>query len=245
MGDLGRNSSLKQLISEEALSLLDAGIINIGVHYAKDGFEIFARCSLPHPRLAITSYQSYDVEELVQLLRKAAKTVPHRQKGATAREESGESSKALAHTKVHDLAAAREHARNRSLDTVNLMGVSNSMPKASLNALDFNRDDDDLQARAFLVADAIGEPKLVAKIATDSSLKVRGAGGLYPWWAGASSLQKWKLLTNAKKAQSSHRKVTETDLHRLNLLSAPFQEPEEGVFRCSSSSSGEEEGGPN
>jgi len=69
----------------------------------------------------------------------------------------------------------------------------------------------------------------VSRISSDEGLFVQGAFTLSEWWGLSSSVQKWKLLTTAKKCGSYEgskdpKQFPEKLLSNLNGLRHPFRD---------------------
>jgi hypothetical protein len=54
--------------SKRIRDLISNGVITVSVHIARDGHEVWARCTQPHPRLGLRTSTSYQLEEIEELL---------------------------------------------------------------------------------------------------------------------------------------------------------------------------------
>lgn len=230
------------IFSKDAQYLVRNGIIHVDFHITCDGMEVYARCCNPHPRLGISSNESFEVEELASRL---GKLVPEANKKASPVQAESSRGRPVERdtAEIRCLADAQSLAKREDLRSIKTeSGIDNIQPADSLNRHDLLSNTNRLQARAFLVADKIGHARLVSKIQASQYLKVRGVGGLNGWWAGSSPQQKWTLLTNHKKAGDPPKET----VCRLDLLLAPFQVPEADrlvISRSPTPTSGDEEGG--
>jgi len=115
-------------------------------------------------------------------------------------------------------ADASAMVRDRKLDRHRVAGVLNYYPENSLVKQDFSRASiHDFVARATMVAEAIGEDKAVARIATDELLDCGGANNLNEWWRKSSSRQKALLLSSRR-----HLRVDQVHTGPLNNMGCPF-----------------------
>jgi hypothetical protein len=115
-------------------------------------------------------------------------------------------------------ADASAMVEDRKLNRHRVAGVLNFYPDKSLVKQDFSRASiHDFVARATVVAEAIGEDKAVARIATNPELDCGGASDLHEWWRKSSSRQKAILLSTKKDLR-----VDLVHTGSLNNMGCPF-----------------------
>lgn len=227
--------------------LVDAGVITIGVHIAKDGIETFARCVQPHPRLGLSTHTSMTLEDAEELLAKVATPAPKRwiEKSKTEDRQSPSSSNQSKFHGFKDISEATGFATRNLRMFLTEDGLKNFLPKDSLAPSDMDLRPKELFARACSVAESIGTPRLVSRIASrPEHLTVRGAHSLAEWWRRSDPLQRFVLLTRSKVFPNDgrgHVNVRGKWLDAMSELQCPFRNPETQVGQPEGGFSGEEE----
>jgi len=191
-------------LPQRAKDLVSGGVISVDVHFAMTGIDVWARCIQPHPRLGVYPHESYRVEEILKLLTKIE--VP----SANAPEKSHPGRSAIPVGTWPSSPPRYFNSIKQGIQYVNTEGgakvkrgsVENALPSDSLTFDDFERGSQMMTARCMAVADKIGEPRIVSRIATDLRLKIKGVSDLTSWWGEATSDQKFLLLTLNKKVGS-------------------------------------------
>jgi len=244
-------------LSGRALDLIQAGVIVVSINVSQDGNDVWARVAQPHPRLGIYTNESFEVDTLVEKLKKVAistKTsprdfmseVPRRGKE---REFSGEGkSVGIRSRPIENLADNQDillTSKMPGLKTIHRNGVVNKVPKGSLIIEDFDRPGYGFPARCLNVASEKGTKAIVAKISCDSDLRVDGARTIFEWWQGADSDQKLKVLTT--RAAFGDKKTYDTPSmnpkieRAFSMLQCPFRDPEAALVLSQTEEDSEQE----
>lgn len=120
---------------------------------------------------------------------------------------------------------ATEHVVNNKLGWHRTNGLLNAYPTDSLVKQDFSRKSNvDFIARATVVARAIGEDKVVSRIAS-GRIGPRGCLTLHQWWDSASAQQRAKVLVTQKKFGARPHLLDDAAFcAHLAKIECPFQE---------------------
>jgi hypothetical protein len=109
--------------------------------------------------------------------------------------------------------------------SISINDVKNQLPETSLCWKDLvHLNKDDLDRRVHAVADALGAPKIIAKISCGDFTTMRNT--LAEWWEAAESIELWTILTTAKRVGSlppSHEGLEDKLRDRLHEGSNPFR----------------------
>jgi hypothetical protein len=245
----GRGISISP-ISKRLLSLVEAGVAVLHLTISKDGYEMLVSPSKQYPQLGLEVHKKYLLEEFLDLSRKI-QILDTKQVKAKGKEPAFQS--VFYRQRIESLEDAKVLNDFGTLSVVETRGgLKNQLPQDSLTYWDLGREfTNELQARAFLVADKIGTPTLVGRIRGVKELHVPNANSLKDWWMKATSVQKWILLTSRSKRgktspsmQAYKEGLTPAWSARLDDLQCPFRDPE-SYLEEQISSEGEEvyEGG--
>jgi hypothetical protein len=220
--------------SRRIRELISNGVITVGVHITRDGNEIWARAVQPHPRLGITTHQSYTLDEIESSLAKVKTDLPARTDifspdlhPARVLARAGEGYYGFA-----DVAAAISYARDHLRD-IKRGSLRNKLPLDSLCKDDLEMKPKDLFARTALVGHHLTTAKLVARIASQrDKLSVKGASTLNEWWSDATAVQRLMLVMRSKHLPKQEDGLVRLHGHWLDKLSTmafPFRDAEAAV----------------
>lgn len=231
--------------------LLEGGVITVDFHLTQDGLDLWGRCTQPHPRLGLTTFQSYDLYTLMGELDKVKITpkpkategvkIPPVSSPSSKEKKKAEMDPSLISKRVLSLGDAIAFDRKQRVGSIKLNGVTNNLPKSSLCYRDFLRDIDFVQARAFLVSEQLGASVIRSRISTSDSLYMDSVRDIGSWWELANPSQRLQVLATASSL--GQRVVDDTTVSELlRNLQCPFQDPETTVV--SKAVEREEEGFP-
>lgn len=232
-------------VSSRINELVSSGVITIGVHITRDGQEVYARCTQPHPRLGINSYTAMTLDDAENLLAKVETRVKKAFEVRSKIEpvQAGSFRSTNEYFGYKSIGEASDYAR-RNLMFAEKDGLKNSLPKDSLSPLDFNRVPKHVFARACSVADVVGTHRLVSRINSDRvNLGQNGTATLKEWWEGATPTQRFVLLTRSKvfpKDRDGSTRIHKNWLDTLELLPCPFRDAEAQVGQPEEGPSAEE-----
>jgi hypothetical protein len=244
---IGENGISISPLPSRLLSLVETGVAVLHVTISKDGYELLCSTSQAYPKLGLVPHKKYFIDEFIELTRKFG--VPTERLIIRPRNEPTKSGFVPSGgNKITNLEEARALNRTRNLGTIVKGGVSNQLPRSSLCYKDFARKDfNEFVARTYLVADSISNQKASARISSSVKLGVKGAKNLDQWWSGASSSQRWDVLTNRKLVGEVPKggdafELTPQMHEALSRLNCPFRAVE-GELQGSDTEDGEETGG--
>jgi hypothetical protein len=230
------------------LDLVESGAALLHMTISKDGYELLVSVSQPHPRLGLQNHKKYYVDEFIELTQKlnvsSPATSPKSRESNEASSRSGSGSYRVGIKTLRDAKNLNETSRLSVITTRG--GLKNSLPQDSLTYWDLGRSNfDELQARAFLVAEKLGDKKLLSRIYSDGSLSVAGATDIGSWWEGSNAHQRWNLLSTSSKAGkpvgSNPNGLNAIFKNNLELLKCPFQDPKAVLDHEAAVSDSEEE----
>jgi hypothetical protein len=227
-------------------SLVEDGVITIGVHITSDGMETYVRCTQPHPRLGITSHESMTFEDAeLRLAKVSTSTSKYKGKGTLSEKEDTPSSQGASIHGFKDVLQASLKGKTPEVASYWKQGVKNFLPGDSLHPRDFDGSVRRLYSRACAVAERVGAPKLVSRIATKPDVyRINGATSLREWWYSATPQQRFALLTK-RQCFPTHEgggvMVHGKWLDLLRQLQCPFQDAEAKVGPPQGAVSAEEE----
>jgi len=218
-------------VSQRIRDLVSGGVITIGVHIAKDGIEVWARASQPHPRLGVNTHESHTLEEIENLLAKVStprgKNVERTAVDASAKRESASVS-SIGFKSIDD-ALGFCKAKKLHLTRVSNHGMVNVnfLPVTSITPCDLDRSTKELYARACSVAETLTPQKISSRIASNPGrLSINGVSNLVEWWAEATPLQRLTVLSDQKNFSSNGKVVRSMSSEwkaKLLALPAPFR----------------------
>jgi hypothetical protein len=234
-------------LPERAKELIRGGVITVGVHISKDGMDVWARATQPHLKLGIRTCTSYSIDEIVGLLDKVV-TQTSSLRGIDPISVSTESSNQIGILST-GWKSLNEAISFLERNPVKVMkdGVQNKLPLDSISPFDFSLGDRELFARLAAIANRLGTPKLVSRIASRRDiLGVKGAVNLLEWWEGASPSQRIIVLSKAKSLPSDgmgNVKLHSRWLTRMERQPSPFRDAEAqvGTTETETSAAQEEE----
>jgi len=243
------------LFPKRIRELVDGGVVTVGVHATEDGLDCFVRSVRPHPRLNISTSESFDVITAIELFAKISLEdkslkgkVPIKVASLTQREKSHYDPGPRLKTEKE---MAPELLKQRGWDQIKIGNMTNELPSASLTYHDLGRKEElATQLRCYVVAEKIGPAKAVHRISSDPHrFYAGGARDLLSWWDSSTPEQKFDLLTeNKKRGQPPEGNLGGLTPHfakRMDRMVCPFQnapfkmDPQEAD---SSTSTGDEGG---
>jgi hypothetical protein len=219
------------------MALVQHGIVTVDVHYTKTGYDVWVRSVQPHPRLGVSPHESMTTDEAVERLSKAlprsqqspSTTLPLRQKpkgkgsGYESAPPSTSGASLLTEPPFMTLTAAQVIVQRDGLDsTIRGNGIKNVLPTKSLTRYDIERSDQQLLARAIVVANALGNQTILARIRTQESLQVKGAPDLSVWWIKASPWQRLRILSDQGKLRDETINETRS-VAKARRMVCPFR----------------------
>lgn len=251
--------------SRRIKELVANGVITIDVHITRDGTDVWARSTQPHPKLGVQTCTSHTLEGIERLLAKVVVKSLQVPEGALAvSTDQVESAKASAigvgttarppemgEGQIPDLGfktidQALAYVVDKKLDrSKNSAGVLGFLPQDSLTPTDLDRPAKHLYARICSVVEKLSTKKLLSRIASQSDiLSVQGASTLSEWWSKSTGVQKATLLTKSKhfhRDGSGNIRFHGYWLDKLDSTPHPFRNAEAQVVQHEEESSAEEE----
>lgn len=211
--------------------LVSANVITIGVHITGDGQDVWARSTQPHPRLGVTTHDSYTLDEIEALLMKVVvKSRPTQDVKPS--DSAGDVSLQMKQMAL-GIGSFDEAARlgEKIRQVVHRDGVKNLLPGDSLSVHDFDFPPADLYSRTCYIVQKVGTPIFVSRISSSPAvLGIKGAANLGEWWEGATPHQRFTILTRGKRFPNGewlHPRLSW--LNSLEMMPCPFRDPETQV----------------
>jgi hypothetical protein len=199
-------------------NLVEAGVVSIHASFFKTGIDVYGRVVQPHPRLGISPHESYQIDELEQMLNKVQVHESVKSGGSsggaplpTRGDKSPVGVRAQstltppsAGKNFHVIRHFDERLSKQVPYQIVMSGVANILPVDSISWKDLAfLSQDDLELRIHSVSAAIGAEKAWARISTINSSMGSTLPAFYDlnsWWEGASPQMRFNLISSSKKA---------------------------------------------
>lgn len=209
-------------ITPRIAELLAGGVITITTSWFSSGAETYGRVTQPHPRLGVFPHDSYKLEELEVVLEQirvpSVYAAPVDSGPVTPRSTPTKKGQAVKIVFSNDPDIGKVPVQ------IGIHGVVNSLPKESLCWKDLiYLNDDQLYRRLRAIGKEMGADKAVAKLTSGSALNTTPAPTLFKWWSKASGLQRFLLVSNAKRVGKVNEEEKDSLLARLTAGNYPFR----------------------
>jgi hypothetical protein len=231
----GKEQLLLDMLPRRATELIEGKKALAHLTLSGDGLSISMSVVGRHPRLGLYPHNLYSMENFLDLTSKIV-VDPIEPKPGNPNEPGGGDDNG--HKMTLDDARRMDAKRELRKFKAPGSGVWNTLASDSLSFIDLARKNPkELQARAFLVAEKIGTPKLISKIRGDRFYhlgdELAEQVTMFEYWSRATPLQRWCVLTTRSKRAFMGDHVdtlTDSQEEKIRSLDCPFRDSQEIVF---------------
>jgi len=237
-------------VSERMEDLMKSGVVTIHASFFRSGIDVYARCVHPHPRINVFPHESYQIEELEQLLSKVQVNqsvkldeVLEQNTGGGYARSGGKflqggvqlpvagshlptTNTSSGSTGVKVIKHFDSHLHKQVPHQVVIKGVANILPNDSISWRDLAfLNESDLIDRINAVASAVTAEKAWARITQINSAKGITASfhDLESWWEFAKPETRFTLISSSKKTGIKPTNFSKL-LGRLSGVRCPFRD---------------------